>query len=122
LQRRLIEAGSPVLATAAHPGMSATNLLGHLERDRSLLHRLQTALSRFAQSDADGALPTLYAAVAGIPGGSYVGPDGFLEGRGTPKLVGRSKAARDGASARRLWTVSEQLTGVTFPVAAPNSV
>jgi hypothetical protein len=53
--------------------------------------------------------------VADIPGGGYAGPDGFLEGRGSPKLVGRSKAARDAGLARRLWTVSEQLTGVTFP-------
>jgi hypothetical protein len=68
------------------------------------------------QSDADGALPTLYAAVADIPGDSYAGPGGFLEGRGAPKLVGRSKDARDPALARRLWTVSEELTGVTFPL------
>ncbi|WP_328339201.1 oxidoreductase [Micromonospora sp. NBC_00421] len=119
LHRRLTEVGSPVRATAAHPGLAATNLLGHLDHDRSLWNRLQTTLvNRFAQSEADGALPTLYAAVADIPGGSYVGPDGLLEGRGAPKLVGRSKAARDGATARRLWTVSEELTGVTFPLAA----
>lgn len=118
LQRRLTETGSPVLATAAHPGLAATNLLGHLENDRSLVNRIQTAVtSRFSQSDDGGALPTLYAAVADIPGGSYAGPSGFLEGRGAPKLVGRSKAARDGAIARRLWTVSEELTGVTFPLA-----
>ncbi|MEU1602034.1 oxidoreductase [Micromonospora matsumotoense] len=119
LHRRLAEVGSPVLATAAHPGLAATNLLGHLDNDRSLWNRLQTTLvNRFAQSGDDGALPTLYAAVADIPGGSYAGPGGFLEGRGAPKLVGRSKAARDGAAARRLWTVSEELTGVTFPLAA----
>ncbi|WP_041938691.1 MULTISPECIES: hypothetical protein [Frankia] len=51
-------------------------------------------------------------------GGRYAGPGGFLQGRGAPKLVGRSRAARDGALARRLWTVSEELTGVTFPLAA----
>ena len=119
LHRRLAEVGSPVLATAAHPGLAATNLLGHLDNDRSLWNRLQTTLvNRFAQSGDDGALPTLYAAVADIPGGSYAGPGGFLEGRGAPKLVGQSKAARDGAAARRLWTVSEELTGVTFPLAA----
>jgi NAD(P)-dependent dehydrogenase (short-subunit alcohol dehydrogenase family) len=119
LHRRLTESGSPVRATAAHPGLAATNLLGHLNHDRSLLHRLQTAVTnRLAQSDEDGALPTLYAAVADVPGGSYAGPGGFLEARGTPKLVGRSKAARDGDAARRLWTVSEELTGVAFPLAA----
>ncbi|MBM7075668.1 MULTISPECIES: oxidoreductase [Micromonospora] len=119
LHRRLTEAGSPVLATAAHPGLAATNLLGHLDGDRSWWNRLQTALvNRLAQSDADGASPTLYAAVADIPGGSYAGPDGLFEGRGAPKLVGRSRNARDGAVARRLWTVSEELTGVTFPLTA----
>ncbi|WP_194821997.1 oxidoreductase [Micromonospora sp. S-DT3-3-22] len=119
LHRRLTEAGSPVLATAAHPGLAATNLLGHLDHNRSWWNRLQTTLlNRFAQSDADGASPTLYAAVADIPGGSYAGPDGLFEGRGAPKLVGRSKKARDGAVARRLWAVSEELTGVTFPLAA----
>lgn len=118
LHRRLAGVGSPVLATAAHPGLAATNLLGHLD-DRSLWNRLQTTLVKgFAQSGDDGALPTLYAAVADVPGGSYAGPGGFLEGRGAPKLVGRSKAARDAGVARRLWTVSEELTGVTFPLAA----
>ncbi|MEU7619590.1 oxidoreductase [Micromonospora rifamycinica] len=119
LQRRLTEVGSPVRATAAHPGLAATNLLGHLDQERTLWNRLQTTLvDRFAQSEADGALPTLYAAVADVPGGSYAGPGGLFEGRGAPKLVGRSKAARDTAVARRLWTVSEELTGVTFPLAA----
>jgi NAD(P)-dependent dehydrogenase (short-subunit alcohol dehydrogenase family) len=120
LQRRLAEAGSPVLATAAHPGLAATNLLGHLDNGGSPLRRLgPTVISRFAQTDDGGALPTLYAAVADVPGGSYAGPGGFMEGRGAPKLVGRSKAARDGALARRLWTVSEELTGVTWPLTAP---
>jgi NAD(P)-dependent dehydrogenase (short-subunit alcohol dehydrogenase family) len=119
LQRRLTEAGSPVLATAAHPGMAATNLLGHLENERSPLQRLRTAVTRrLSQSDDDGALPTLYAAVADVLGASYAGPGGFLQGRGAPKLVSRSRAARDGALARRLWTASEELTDVTFPLTA----
>ena len=113
LQRRLTEAGSPVRATAAHPGLAATNLIGHLGNGRTVLHRI---IDLFAQSEEDGALPTVYAAVADIPGDSYVGPDGFLQGRGAPTLVGRSKAARDTSLARRLWTVSEELTGVTFPL------
>ncbi|MFB4269393.1 oxidoreductase [Nonomuraea sp. GTA35] len=122
LQRRLTEAGSPVLATAAHPGMAATNLLGHLGRGDTPLGRLRTTITGLlSQSDDDGALPTLYAAVADIPGAAYAGPSGFLEGRGAPKLVGRSKAARDGALARRLWTASEELTGVSFPLAASDA-
>lgn len=114
LQRRLTEAGSPVLATAAHPGMASTNLLGHTESGpvRAAIVRM------FSQSDDGGALPTLYAAVADIPGAGYAGPSGFLQGRGAPKLVGRSRAARDETVARRLWTVSEELTGVTFPLTA----
>ncbi|MEV0828543.1 oxidoreductase [Nonomuraea rubra] len=116
LQRRLTESGSPVLATAAHPGMAATNLLGHLDRGSTLLGRLRTTITGLlTQSDDDGALPTLYAAVADVPGDAYAGPSGFMEGRGAPKLVGRSKTAWDGALARRLWTASEELTGVRFP-------
>lgn len=65
--------------------------------------------------DRAGALPTLYAAVQDLPGASYVGPDGFAETRGGPTLVGRSVAAGDPVSDRRLWTASEDLTGVTFP-------
>jgi hypothetical protein len=69
-----------------------------------------------AQSDEMGALPTLYAATEDIPGNSYVGPDGFRERRGHPTLVGRSGAARDADTARRLWELSEELTGVSFPL------
>ncbi|CAM5656340.1 Dehydrogenase OS=Streptomyces glaucescens OX=1907 GN=SGLAU_16050 PE=3 SV=1 [Streptomyces glaucescens] len=73
----------------------------------------------FAQSDRAGALPTLYAAVADLPGGSYVGPDGLAEMRGAPALVGRSAAASDPVAARRLWEASEELTGVGFPAGRP---
>jgi NAD(P)-dependent dehydrogenase (short-subunit alcohol dehydrogenase family) len=117
LQRRLAEAGSDVRAVAAHPGYSATHLQGHTGS------RLQTALMAvtnrvFAQSDAQGALPTLYAATQDLPGAAYVGPDGIGEMRGHPKLVGRSKAAQDDATARRLWELSERLTGVAWPLGA----
>jgi NAD(P)-dependent dehydrogenase (short-subunit alcohol dehydrogenase family) len=116
LQRRLTEVGSPVLATAAHPGMAATNLL-RLPGKRPRLEQIQrSVLNLLAQSEDDGALPTLYAAVADVPGNSYAGPSGLLQSRGAPKLVGRSTSARDSDLARRLWTVSEQLTGVTFPM------
>ncbi|MGP4101757.1 oxidoreductase [Nonomuraea sp. KM90] len=115
LQRRLAQAGSPVIATAAHPGMAATNLLKFDGRRRVRHLVQQAAAGLLAQSDDDGALPTLYAAVAQIPGDSYAGPSGFLEGRGAPKLVGRSARARDAEVARRLWEVSEKLTGVAFP-------
>jgi hypothetical protein len=68
----------------------------------------------YAQSAERGALPTVYAATADIPGGSFVGPDGFQEMRGEPKVVRATRAARDPDSARRLWEISEQLTGVRF--------
>jgi len=116
LQRRLTAAGSPVLATAAHPGYAATNLQFHSQRR---LFDLVGAVGNrlLAQDERGGALPTLYAAVADIPGNSFAGPGGFMEQRGAPKLVGRSSAARDANLARRLWEVSEQLTGVRFPLA-----
>ena len=69
-----------------------------------------------AQSDAQGALPTLHAAVVDLPGGSYVGPDRFSEMRGHPTLVGRSAAASDPVLAGLLWDASEELTGVRYPV------
>jgi NAD(P)-dependent dehydrogenase (short-subunit alcohol dehydrogenase family) len=117
LQRRLTAAGSPVLATAAHPGYAATNLQFHSQR-RSL--DLISAIGNrlLAQDEDGGALPTLYAAVAEIPGNSFAGPGGFIEQRGAPKLVGRSAAAQDTAVARRLWDVSEELTGTRFPLGA----
>ena len=69
----------------------------------------------FAQDDDGGAMPTLYAALAEIPGNSYAGPGGLMQTRGAPKLVGRSSAAMDIDVARRLWDVSEQLTGARLP-------
>jgi NAD(P)-dependent dehydrogenase (short-subunit alcohol dehydrogenase family) len=118
LQRRLSAAGSDVLATAAHPGYAATNLQSHSER-RSLDLLMAITNRLFAQNEDGGALPTLYAAVADIPGDSFAGPGGFMERRGAPKLVERSAAGQDREVARRLWDVSEALTGVRFPLGEP---
>jgi NAD(P)-dependent dehydrogenase (short-subunit alcohol dehydrogenase family) len=117
LQRRLAEAGSEVVAVAAHPGYASTNLQS---RTGSRIQNAVMAVSNklLAQSDEQGAWPTLYAATADVAGGAYVGPDGFKESRGHPKLVGRSKAANDAETARGLWDLSEELTGVTFPLTA----
>jgi NAD(P)-dependent dehydrogenase (short-subunit alcohol dehydrogenase family) len=116
LQRRLAEAGSDVRAVAAHPGYAATNLQSHT--GNVIQHVGMWIGNRLiAQSDEQGAWPTLYAASQDIPGNSYVGPDGFQEGRGHPTLVGRSSAASDADVARRLWERSEELTGVSFPLA-----
>jgi NAD(P)-dependent dehydrogenase (short-subunit alcohol dehydrogenase family) len=117
LQRRLSDAGSAVLATAAHPGYSATNLQFH--SGRRTLDLLSSVGNRVIAQDEDaGALPTLYAAVADVPPNSFAGPDGLMEMRGKPKLVGRSKAAKDGDTARRLWEASEELTGLRFALGA----
>ena len=72
----------------------------------------------FAQSEEAGARPTLFAASQDLPGASYVGPDGRGEYRGYPRLVGRTAAASDVEMAKRLWILSEGLTGVKFPLDA----
>jgi NAD(P)-dependent dehydrogenase (short-subunit alcohol dehydrogenase family) len=117
LQRRLSDAGSAVLAMAAHPGYAATNLQFHSgNKPFELIGALGNRV--LAQDEDGGALPTLYAAVADVPGDSYAGPGRFMEQRGPAKLVGRSGAAKDAAVARRLWEVSEELTGARFPLGA----
>lgn len=117
LQRRLAAAGSSVIANAAHPGYAATNLQFH--SGHRMLDLLGSVGNRLiAQDENGGALPTLYAAVAEVPGDSFAGPSGFMEQRGPAKLVGRSKAAQDTDAARRLWDASEQLTDTRFPLGA----
>jgi NAD(P)-dependent dehydrogenase (short-subunit alcohol dehydrogenase family) len=118
LQRRADVAGAKLLSVACHPGYAATNLqaVGPRMQGSSLLERLTEVGNKYlAQSAAMGALPTEYAAVAPeVHGGDYIGPDGFAEQHGHPKKVGRSAAARDAASAKKLWDVSEQLTDVHY--------
>ena len=114
LQRRLSAAGSPVRATAAHPGWAATNLQSH--SGSRTKHAAMAVGNLVLGTSADqGAVPTLVAATADIPGGSYVGPSGPFELRGRPALVGRTAAASDPDLARRLWKASAELTGVDFP-------
>jgi NAD(P)-dependent dehydrogenase (short-subunit alcohol dehydrogenase family) len=116
LERRLTAANSPVRALAAHPGYAATNL--QFRSERGLEDRVMGLSNRlFAQSDEAGAWPTLFAASQDLPGGGYVGPDGLAEQRGHPTLVGRTSAASDVEMAKRLWALSEELTGVQFPLA-----
>ncbi len=108
LQRRLDEENSNVLAVAAHPGWSATEL----QRHQGLLSILNNF---FAQTAAMGTLPTLYAATApDVHGAEYFGPDGFGEIRGYPVRVRSNKRSRDMAAAKRLWELSEKLTGVRW--------
>jgi NAD(P)-dependent dehydrogenase (short-subunit alcohol dehydrogenase family) len=115
LQRRLAAAGSPIRVTEAHPGYASTHLQG--QTGSGFQHRLMAVTNRvFAQTDEEGAWPTLYAASQDIPGDTFVGPDGFQEMRGNPHVVGRSGAAKDTDTARRLWEVSEELTATRFPL------
>ncbi|HEY0975047.1 MAG TPA: oxidoreductase [Solimonas sp.] len=108
LQRRLAAAGAPIIATAAHPGYAATNTdLG------GFFMRLATRL--FAQPAHQGAWPALYAATASdVRGGEYFGPGGYKELGGHPARVDCRPEARDAQLASRLWSLSEQLTGVRY--------
>ena len=120
LQRRLAAAGSDVRSVAAHPGYAATNLQYQANNITGLpVDRLINGLMNLtvAQSDAMGALPTLYAATEDVPGGAYVGPDGPGGWRGHPQVQAPSGRAQDAEDARRLWDVSEELTGVRFDLA-----
>ncbi|GGI69406.1 putative short-chain dehydrogenase/reductase [Saccharopolyspora subtropica] len=114
LQRRLTGIRSPVRALAAHPGWSDTPLQSRVHNP--VARTLMVLCNKLvAQSSSAGALPTLYAATQDLPGAAYVGPSGFKELRGAPTLVSRSPAASDAEAAKRLWELSEELTGVRFP-------
>jgi NAD(P)-dependent dehydrogenase (short-subunit alcohol dehydrogenase family) len=118
LDRRLRAAGLPVRALAAHPGFAATGLVasGYAEGARRPVRRvLVGAFGLLGQPPARGALPTLMAATADLPGASYVGPRDLFQMRGTPRLVGSRRLARDPEAQRRLWELSETATGVRFP-------
>jgi NAD(P)-dependent dehydrogenase (short-subunit alcohol dehydrogenase family) len=118
LDRRLRAAGSLLKSVAAHPGYAATNLQTAAPPVLdALVMRLTNLL--VAQSADMGALPLLYAATEpGMEGGAYVGPDGVGEFRGHPHLATPTSAARDENVAKRLWEVSEELTGVRFELGA----
>ncbi|MFG2126773.1 oxidoreductase [Streptomyces sp. NPDC048751] len=120
LDRRLTEAGSPVRSLLAHPGYSATNLQfdGPVALWSVLFGRIGGPL--LAQSPDRGALPQLYAATSpDVAGGDFIGPDGPGELRGAPTRVRLSPAAEDAGTGRRLWEVSEDLTGVRFVSPTP---
>jgi NAD(P)-dependent dehydrogenase (short-subunit alcohol dehydrogenase family) len=113
LQRRAVAADTPLLSLAAHPGYARTNLQFAAPRwHEQMIMRVTNPI--MGQSAAMGALPTMYAAVQDIPGGSFVGPNGFAEQRGYPHIVTASSRAYNEADQRRLWEMSEQLTGVTY--------
>ncbi len=114
LQRRLAPHGTTI-AVAAHPGVSDTELMRNMPAP--LVSAFERIAPLVAQDAAMGALPQLRAASdPTVVGGQYYGPDGLGQTRGYPKVVGSSKKSHDADRQRRLWTVSEELTGVTYPV------
>jgi NAD(P)-dependent dehydrogenase (short-subunit alcohol dehydrogenase family) len=115
LQRRLAAAKAKTIAVAAHPGVAATELVRHVPG--ASLPGVSWLSGRLLNTSELGALPTLRAATdPAVRGGQYYGPDGFRELRGYPKLVTSSAQSHDTAVQERLWSVSEELTGVTYPV------
>jgi NAD(P)-dependent dehydrogenase (short-subunit alcohol dehydrogenase family) len=114
LQRRLASHGTTI-AAAAHPGFSDTELMRHLPGPVESVFRIVAPL--ITQDAAGGALPQLRAATdPSVQGGQYYGPSGIAQSQGSPVVVGSSKKSHDPDRQRRLWAVSEELTGVTYPV------
>lgn len=114
LQRRLEDAAAPIRSMAAHPGVSETHLQRHIEV-RWYYPLVRPLMSVMGQSAWQAAHPTLRAATdPAAAGGTFYGPDGLMEARGHPVEVRASPAARDEASARRLWELSESVTDVPY--------
>ncbi|MCF6390184.1 oxidoreductase [Mycobacterium sp. MBM] len=115
LHRRLSKSGAPLMAVTAHPGYTKSDLFRNMWKP---VQAMMTVSDLFiGQDPAHGALPQLYAAtMPDVRGGQYWGPDGFLEMAGRPTLVRSSKKSYDQHTQERLWTVSEELTGVAYPI------
>ncbi len=114
LQRRLAAKGAGAMAVAVHPGLSATNLAAPLVGG-FLLTLGRPFMKLFMQSAAMGALPSIRAAVdPTVSGGQYYGPGGPNGTKGYPVVAESNEASHNEADARRLWQVSEELTGVRF--------
>jgi NAD(P)-dependent dehydrogenase (short-subunit alcohol dehydrogenase family) len=118
LQRRSDAAGWGLVSDAAHPGFALTELIANGPGANSFMARISNLLIMpwASQSAAEGALPILFAATSPqAVNGGYYGPDGFYEMKGAPKAAQIARAANDPTAAARLWQISEELTGVTFP-------
>ncbi len=121
LQRRLRDHGADTMALAAHPGGAQTELGRHVKAGRigRIYHVVESAIT---QSASMGALPELRAATdPNAIGGQYYGPDGLVQMRGNPILVGSSGRSRNEEDARRLWDASEEMTGVYFTTLAESN-
>jgi len=115
LDRRARAVGSSLISIACHPGISQTNLVASGPGSDFKTDLLFGPLRFLTSPDSEGAEPTLYAATdLNAHSGEFIGPDGFLEFRGHPKVVRARKKAYDPEVAAKLWAVSEQLTGLTF--------
>lgn len=119
LERRLNQAGTQTISIAVHPGVSSTGL--GQSRAETPASKIVSGFSHIlmpliGQSALKGALPTLYAATAAeVQGGEYIGPDGFYEAYGFPTQAGSTRRSNNPEIGRKLWEVSEQLTGITYP-------
>ena len=111
LERRFREQGSSLRAVAVHPGYSDTNLQ-HSTGSTTFSAVARIGNRFIAQSERMGALPTLYGATMDVAGGTYIGPDGFLNLRGYPVIGVASKKAHDARVAQHLWELSAELTGI----------
>jgi NAD(P)-dependent dehydrogenase (short-subunit alcohol dehydrogenase family) len=119
LQRRLAAAGAPTIAVAAHPGTAHTQLTRYLPSwtDPFMGPRFGLVNRWFVQNADMGALPTLRAATdPAAKGGDYFGPGGPFELTGWPVRVRSRAPSHDAVAAHRLWTESEKLTGVGYPL------
>ncbi|NYJ01444.1 NAD(P)-dependent dehydrogenase (short-subunit alcohol dehydrogenase family) [Nocardioides thalensis] len=115
LHRRLEEAGSPVRAVGTHPGATASHIAA-TSAPRWAAPVIQWGQELVSMPGWRGALNTVYAATMDVPGNTYIGPHGRFRMHGWPAEVGRSRQAEDADLARRLWEVSEELSGVGFPL------
>ena len=115
LDRRAKAAGARLVSVAAHPGVAATGFIAAIGLPGLISTIAEAGMKIAGQSAARGALPGLYAAtMPDVKGGDYYGPDGVGEVRGYVKRAALSAQARDPALAASLWSVSEELTGVTY--------
>jgi NAD(P)-dependent dehydrogenase (short-subunit alcohol dehydrogenase family) len=117
LQHRLAANGARTISVAAHPGQARTDLWRTSSRfEQALLSaRLRPLTSWFVQTARDGSLPVLRAALdPAVAGGEYYGPAGWFQCTGRAVRVDSSPSSHDRAARKRLWQVSEQLTGVTY--------
>lgn len=115
LQRRLADNTTATISVAAHPGGANTNLAQNSSPIAKLV--LKTLVVPFGQSADGGALPTLRAATdPAVTGGQYYGPDGLAHLNGSPVVQASSRKSHDEEAQRKLWAVSAELTGVTYPI------